>query len=103
MIIQGDQYSLPFTITSKKDGTKIIPDIVSKVDIQLGEQVYSFPNNGLTYENEKWVLWLDKGTSQNFPKFIDAQIGVEFNDEPTSIRHSLIKRIPIQKKLKGGV
>lgn len=103
MIIQGDQYALSFTITSKKDGTKIIPDIVSKVNIQLGEQIYSYPKNGLTYENEKWVLWLDKGTSQNFPKFIYTQISVEFNDEPTSIKHSLIKRIPIQKALKGGV
>lgn len=103
MIIQGDQYYQPFTITSKKDGTKIIPEIVSKVSIQLGGQVYSYPDNGLIYEDGKWQLWLDKGTSQNFPKIIDAQVSVEFNDEPTSIKHSLAKRIPIQKSLMKGV
>lgn len=102
MIIQGDQYYLPFTITSKKDGTKITPEIVAKVTIQLGEQIYSYPDNGLTYNEAKWKLWLTKGTSQNFPKFIDAQISVEFNDEPTSIKHSIIKRIPIQKSLIRG-
>lgn len=102
MIIQGDQYYQPFTITSKKDRTKIIPEMVSKVSIQLGEQVYSYPDNGLIFDDGKWKLWLDKGTSQNFPKLIDAQVSVEFNDEPTSIKHSLTKRIPIQKSLMKG-
>ena len=103
MIIQGDQYALRFPITSKKDGTIIIPEMVSKASIQIGEQIYSYPDNGLDYVDGKWQLWLDKGTSQNFPRFVDTQIEVEFNDEPTSIKHSLVKRIPIQKSLKGGV
>lgn len=103
MIIQGDQYPLRFPIKSKKDGTIIIPEMVSKASIQFGGQVYSYPDNGLDYVDGKWQFWLDKETSQTFPKFIDTQIEVEFNDEPTSIKHSLVKRIPIQRLLKGGV
>ena len=101
MIIQGDQYRLPFSIT-EKSGTVITPELAAGVILQLGQLEFTYPDGGITFEDGKWGVWLSQEATRNLPKAIDAEIKVKFKDEPETIKGSVIKRLPIQRTIIQG-
>jgi len=97
MIIQGDQYYLPFTITDGE--TNITPQIASDVRIKFGELEFTYSKEEILFKDGKWHCKLTQSDTLNMPKFIDAQVQVKFPTEPETIKNSIIKRIPIQKSI----
>ena len=57
-MVQGDKYSLPIEIKTKKNGTVITDEAVTKVRIKLGIVEDSYPDGGILFDSEtrKWLL-----------------------------------------------
>lgn len=99
-IHQGDQYIIPFTITS--GGEAIEPSDVTGMRIQIGDQLQEYPDGDLTYDstNGVWCFHLTEEMSSGMSSGRQAvQIGVKEGSSDTEIVYSDVFYIDVGASL----
>jgi hypothetical protein len=76
-MLQGDSYPLKFTLKDSA-GTLITNEMVSDVEIIVGDLRKTYAKNELTYFDGKWIFALTQEQTINAPKRCNAQVRVKF-------------------------
>lgn len=80
-MMQGDAYSIPFTLSVNINGVKTIltPDNVKDVEILIGTLRETYLEGGLKFVDDKWCFPLTQQETFSFGTFPQfAQVRVKF-------------------------
>ena len=96
ILVQGDQYNVPVQVTL--NGTVITPDNSTDVRIQMGDTLYSYADNELTYDSDAkaYLFPLTEEQTRNMGKAAFFQVGVK---QGTDISYSPEEIITIEQSI----